>query len=338
MSVNSLDSSFNLGVQASKGTAATAYKTALATISGANARFDERQQLLEHPGSSSSIPWETKAVRARTGYLVPVNATFVLYPRFIGKVLHGFCGVSSVNNTTHYTHTFTPSTNANLAWLTAMHKFVGSSDLERKILDVRMTQLNIDASTEFIQCQFQGTGLSEGLAAGTETKVAEIETEISPYSGSIAWEAASLTLTSEIRGAQVQITQTFDENDRVLFSSTRTGLPRQRLNITGTVRGVDVDADTYEAYKTIKYGGTSGTAPSLTPSTGPLVLTFQSQSNISGAAVPYKLIINMPKVQWDFETPNSQNDDIVRLDATFTLVGDSSPAVTITLVNDQSVP
>jgi len=338
MSVNSLDASISVGVQSAKGTAATAYKTALATTSGVNARFDERPTLLEHPGSGSSVPWELKAVAERTGYLVPVNATFLLRPRFIGPVLRGVMGVSSVNNTTHYTHTFTPATNANLAWLTVLHKFVGDSDFERKITDVRLTQLNIDATLEQVQCQMQGMGLTEGIAAGTETKVAEIGTEISPYSGSVTWTIAGDAPTSTIRGAQVQITQTLDENDRVLFSQTRANLPRQRIAVTGTVRGVDIDADTYEAYKLTKYGSAAGTAPTLTAPTGPLTLTFQSLSNISGAAVPFRLTMAFAKVQWDLESPNANNDDTVRADITWRLVGDSSPAMTFTVVSDQATP
>lgn len=336
MAVNSLDSEFSIGVQSAKASAATAYITALATTSGADVRFDQRQQLLEHPGAGSAIPWENKAVRERTGYLAPVNATFLLRPRFIGKVVRGFCGVSSVNNTTHYTHTLTPATNANLAWLTVLTKYVGATNFERKITDVRLSQLSIDAQTDQIQCQMQGMGLVEGDAAGTETKVSEVSTEMSPYSGSITWAIAGTSITSSIRGAQVQITQTLDEEDRVLFSQTRADLPRRRIAVTGTIRGVDIDAQTFGAYKLAKRGSTSGTAPTLTASTGACTIVFQSFTNISGAAVPYSLSMAFAKVQYDLETPNSNNDDIVRADITFELVADSSPALTFVLVNDQA--
>lgn len=337
MAVQSLDSEFTIGVQSAKATAATAFITALATISGADVAFDERTPLKEHPGGSGTVPFDIKAAVERTGYKVPVNATFLLRPRFIGKVLRGFCQVSTVNNTTHYTHTFTPSTNAQLVWLTVLSKFFGTAtNFERRVLDVRPTQLSIDAQTDQIQCQLQGVGLSEGNSLGSETKVAEIATEMSPYSGSIAMTIAGTNLSVVIRGAQTQFTQTLEEDDRVLFSTVRPGLNRQSIGVTGTVRGIDMDEQTYDTYKLIVRGASAGTAPSLAAPTGPLTLVFQSLSNISGAAVPFSLTMAFPKVQYGLTTPNSQDDSFVRADPTWRLVADSTPAFTITLVNDQA--
>lgn len=336
MAVNSLDSEFSLGIQSAKDTAATAYVTALCTVSGADVTFDERTPLLEHPGGAGSIPFNIKAAVERTGYLVPVNATYLLRPRFMGKVLRSFCNVGTTNNTTHYTHLFTPATNAQLVWLTALSKFVGATNLERKITNVRLTQVGIDAQTDQIQCQIQGTGLVEGTAAGTETKTAEIATEMSPYSGSITWSIAGTSITHSIRGYNVEFTQTLEDDDKVLFSNTRADLIRKSIGATGTVRGVDIDAGTYNTYLLIKRNSAVGTEPSLTAATGPLHVSFQSLSNITGAAVPFRLTVAFAKVQYEIATPNSQNDDIVRADISWRMIADDSPPFSITLVNDQS--
>lgn len=336
MSVNSLDGEISIGTQSAKATAATAYRTCLATVSGGDVRFDERQPLKEHPGGAGIVPFDIKSAIERTGYLTPFNATFLLRPRFIGNVFRGIFDTSAVNNTTHFTHTFLPAENASLDWLSVLVKFVGTTSFERRLLDCRVTQLGIDAQTDQIQCTLQGLGLVEGDSLGSETKVAEIATEMSPYSGSITWSIAGTSITHNIRGANVQITQTLDEDDKILFSNTRADLARKSIGVTGTIRGINMDDGTYNVYKLVKRLATGGTAPSLSAPTGPLTLTFQSLSNISGAAVPFRLTMAFAKVQYDFETPNNNADDFVRADVGFRLIADSTPAMTFTLVNDQS--
>jgi hypothetical protein len=86
----------------------------------------------------------------------------------------------------------------------------------------------------------------------------------------------------------------------------------------------------------LKRGGTAGTAPSLTAVTGQLTSTFTSLANITGAAVPYSLSIDIAEVAWNMVAPNANGRDLVRSDITFQMLDTVATPVTITLVNDQA--
>ena len=336
MPANSLASAFSLGVQSAKDTAATTYHTALATISGADVLFDTQDPPLEHPAPATRSTLR-KSAPERVGYLAPVNATFLLHPRFIGRVLRamGFA-VSTVNNTTHYTHTFTIAADASVAWMTAIHLWSGATDLQRKITNLRGESLALNADLNQIQCVFQGVGLVEGNATGSETKVAEINTLLKPNTGSITFEVDGGGITTTYRGNQLNIAQQLDRDERVLHSSGRAGLSRLSIDATGTLQGIDIDLGTYEHWKEIKRGGTSGTAPSLTPVTGELSWQFTSADNISGAAVPYSLTTTVAEAAYDMVSPNANGQDLIRGDITWEMIDSSTPPLSIVLVNDQA--
>lgn len=335
MAANSLASSFSLGVQSAKDTAATTYHTALATVSGADPLFDVQEPPAEHPAPSSRSTLR-KSAPERVGYLAPVNATFLLHPRFIGRVLRamGF-GVSTVNNTTHYTHTFTIAADASVAWLTALHKWSGATDLERKVTNLRGESLAFNADLNQIQCVFGGVGLVEGNATGSETKVSEATTLLKPNTGSVTFEVGGSGISTTYRGNQMTIAQQLDRDERVLHSSGRAGLSRLSIDVTGTLQGIDIDLGTYAHWKALKRGG-AGTAPSLTAVTGLLSWQFTSAANITGAAVPYSLTTTLAEAAYDMVSPNANGQDLIRGDITYQMIDSSSSPLSIVLVNDQA--
>jgi hypothetical protein len=165
----------------------------------------------------------------------------------------------------------------------------------------RAIKVTVDAGVDEITCDMAGTGLVEGDSTGSETKVAETTVEISPTSGSATLTVGGATVASPIRGSQLDIEQTLDETDRVLFSSVRNSLPQQEIGVSGTVKGIDFDYNTYEWYRRIVRGGTSATAPTLTPASGTLTYNYTSTSNIPTGVVPYKFQITVPSIYWERE-------------------------------------
>lgn len=340
MSDNSLTSAISLGVQSAKGTAATAFKTALAEESSANAKFDFREPKFEHP-SAVNRATKVKAAQQRTGYTVPVAAKFLLRPRFIGTVLRGLgFAVATTGSSPAYTHTFTLATSTTDAWLSAIKKDTddGGGSFERKITDVRLDKLTVESGTDEIECDITGMGLAEALASGSETKVAETPVELSPSSGAATITVAGNTITSPIRGNSLEIGSALDDKDRVQFSSARNSLPRSDINVMGTLKGIDFDYSTYEWYYRTIYGGASGTgtAPVLTPAVGTVTWNYTSLSNIPTGVVPYKFQITVPSLYWEITDPKSSGNNFVRIDAKWTMIDDSSVPVTIVVVNDQA--
>lgn len=337
MPANSILSAFSLGLQTNASTAATLYTTAIATQSGADVVFDELEPEPEHPGVAARST-ARKFATERTGYLATVNATMRLRPRIIPRLLQamGFA-VSSTDNTTHYTHTIKIANDASMGWMSAIHKMDnGSSALNRLIKQVRGETLtfNWDAAAGTSTAEFAGVGLSEGNTAGTETLSDEIDVSLSAYTGSLAVEHATVGVTTTTRNESITFTQELDRNDRVLHTAGRAGLPRLSLDITGTLGGVDIDQGTYEWYKRIKRGGTAGTAPSLSATTGELVVTYTSLTNIPGAAVPYSVKFTFPEVEFFMETPNASGSDLIRADITWAMLDTSADPVEIEVVND----
>lgn len=337
MPANSILSAFSLGLQADAATAATLYTTAIATQSGGDVEFDERESEPEHPGPASRST-ARKFATERTGYLSPVNATVRLRPRIIPRLFQamGFAVVTG-NDTTHYTHTIKIANDAAMGWMSAIHKMSnGSADLIRLFKQVRGETLtfNWDAAAGTSNAEFAGVGLTEGNAAGTETLSGEIDVPLSAYTGSIVTEHANVAVTTTTRTESMTITQELERNDRQLHAMARAGLPRLSLDITGTFGGVDIDQGTYEWYKRIKRGSTGGTAPSLNPTTGELVFSYASLENIAGAAVPYSITVTLPEVEYTFETPSASGSDLIRADINWAMLDTSSDCITVVVVND----
>lgn len=339
MSTNSLNSSISLGVQSGKGTAATAYKTSLAQDSSAMPKFDVHEPKLEHPAPAARAT-KVKAAQQRTGYTVDLAAKFLLRPRFIGMVLRGLgFGVAATGTSPAYTQTFTLAAASADPWLTALVKLVddGGTSLERKITDVRLNKLTVEASEDEINCDIAGIGLAEGLATGSETKVAESTAEISPSAGSATITLGGATIASPIRGTTLEIASTIDDKDRVQFSAVRNSLPRSNIDVSGTLKGIDIEYNSYEWYYRTIYGNTSGTAPVLTAAVGTLTYNYTSLANIPTGVVPYKMTVTVPSLYWEMTgEPKSSGNNMVRVDMKWTMIDDSSTPVTIALVTDQA--
>ena len=336
MSANSLVASYSMGIQSAKGTAATAYKTALSTDSTVNVKFDEREPPLEHPAPAARAT-NRKIATLRTGYMVPVGNSFLARPRYLGTCLRaaGFA-VSTVNNTTHYTHTFTLADRTAFAWATVIHKIIGATNLERKVTDVRLETFSLNADTKEIKGETAGFGLLEGDASGSETKVSEIAVELSPAAGSATIVVGGATVASPLRGMTFEVKNEFDQEDKALFSSARVDAPQMGLDITGTLGGVDFDYGTYEMYRRIVRGGTSATAPSLVSATGALSFAYQSASNITGAAVPYSLSVALDTVDYMFQDVQASGNEMIRGDINWAMIDGVTTPITIVLVNDQA--
>ena len=183
---NSLGSSFAVGVQGAKGTAATTLHELIATDSSLAPEFEYRDTRLEHPSTGGTTSWAMANTDQVTGYIGRASVTFPLRPKGIVPVLQatGF-GVATVNNSTHYTHTLTQGTDAAHKWVTAMWK-VDDSDAAYYVrgVDGRCTSLTISVSTEEIMCTAEFGFLTVAAYSTSQpTYVAEQSDEIVPWVG-----------------------------------------------------------------------------------------------------------------------------------------------------------
>lgn len=336
MSSNSLTSSLNLGVQAAYGTTAATFNTALATVSSLNVEFDTQEPRLEHP-SSVARSTAVKTAPLRKSYATMLEATFALYPNFLGTVLRGLgMGVSSVDGTGYYTHTFTIALDAACPYLSVLHKMVGTSaSLERLSKNVQISQLSIEAGVDEIMCNITGEGDVEGNAVGDEVKAAETAIELATATGTYTPIIGGDTSTAAVHGSHTfTIENALKSRQRRLWSTTYTPSVRESIGASGTLSGIDIDADTYEYYQNIQRGGSGGTAPSLTPATGSMAFNYKSASVIGVTAAYYSLTVTLPSVYWTLANFQSSGNELIRCDATYTMVDNVATPLTIVLVNN----
>lgn len=339
MSDNSLTSALSAGIQSGIGVAATAYKTALAEDSSVSVKFDVRAPKFEHP-SPVTRATKVKIAEQRVGYMGMFDVKFLMRPRFIGTMLRGAgFAVATTGSSPAYTHTFTITTPALGAFLSIIG--LDTSDLggtfERKLIDAKVSKLSIDAGVDEIDCTASGSSLSEGDSLGTETKVAEIPVEISPTSGSATLTIGGVSVTSPLRGSSLDIENTLDDKDRVLFSPLRNSLFQSDIGVSGTLKQIDFDYNGYEVWRRIVRGSGVATSPSITPAAGTLTYNYVSLSNIPSGVVPYKFQITVPSLYWEISgEPKASGNNKIRLDAKWTMIDDSSTPVTIVVVNDQA--
>ncbi|MCB0073854.1 MAG: hypothetical protein KDE20_20440, partial [Caldilineaceae bacterium] len=115
-------------------------------------------------------------------------------------------------------------------------------------------------------------------------------------------------------------------------------LPPTGLGITGRIGGVDIDWETYDR---IVRGAAAGTSPSASQAIAAIDYTYATLANISGAAVPYSVQVEIPYVEIELDPAGFEGAgaDLVRWAFTYEMADDKSlldttEPITITVVND----
>lgn len=319
-----------VAAQGSKGTAAsTGFHAMRLGSSHVLPVFDYEEAMNEHTGVHQRAS-SRQSTPDRVSQRHNVELDGFLYPNAFGTLLQGMgFNASTTDQTTYKQHAFTKANVDAAKYLTIMDALLpGSARFERKIKDVRLTQLQLAATRQSIRMTAQGLGLDEAIAAGTETVAADINERILPVKGTMTFGALAL---GEPRGHTVTITRSVDEEDQKNHSFARADLPETGFEINGEMTGLDLSLN---AYKRLNWGGTSGTAPDVVVVTDTLVYEWQSARDISGAAVPYSVNFSFLKVEFRMTNIRAQGEDIVRMDASYHMIDDSASApVTITHKN-----
>lgn len=324
-----------LAKQSGQNTAATTLFKALATVSRAAPIKDQRQVRVEHPASASRYT-RRKSKTQTPSYLGGANASFALYPKFIGAALLA-CGfqVTTVDNTTYYTHTFTLGSAAAHKWMTAAWYVPTSTAFTTRLIDARAQSLNVNGTTDEILCDMVMRSLSQGQMSGSPTYTAEESEEILPWLGSRTLTINGKSITENVQGCNLQITNNLDQNRRSLWTPNRTDLPPTDIDVGVVLTDIDLTKDLYYASF---YGATGGSAVDLDPVVGSLEWEWQSANNISGAGVPYRFAVDIPSVEF-FPDPDSmpaQNADVMTMNINAFMTDDVTTPISIELDNDVS--
>lgn len=319
-----------VAVQSAKGTAATTgFHAMRLTRSSAQPVFDYEEAMNEHTGVHQRAS-NRQSTPDRISQRFDIGTDGLLYPNAIGTLFVGLgLNVSTADQTTYKRHTITKANVDAAKYLSFMHALLpGAARFERKIKDVRLTQLQFAASRTNIRVTTDMIGLDEATAAGTETVAADVNERILPVTGSSTFGTLAL---GEPRSHTITFTRPVDEEDQKQHSFARADLPETGFEVNGEMMGLDLSFNTY---KKLAWGGTGGTAPDTLVVTDTLVTLWESARDISGAVVPYSLKIALAKAEFRLGNFEAQGDGIVRCDANYRMIDDSAGApVTATLDN-----
>lgn len=330
MGISSLNAALSYGVQADKDTAATALQTGLKTRSTMpKPTWDTYDPGPEHPGPSDRNTSRRSATQ-RTGYIAPFGSTGVLYPRLIGYQLRaaGF-DVATTDETTHFSHEFTIATGADHAYISAVWAL---DTWTRMVKGARLQSLAFSATPQRIEITDSGIGMVSGPVTGSPTYTAEMDIPIKPTigSGSILIGGIELT-TGAIKGHQWTVTNALDTEDYQLWVEGRNDIPQTEIGLAGSFDELDIDKTLYEKVVT---GGVSDGAPDSASVMAVLDILYQSAENITGAAVPYSLQMEVEDVELDLGDFEATGSEIVRGSIDYEMIDLSAVPLKFTLIND----
>lgn len=317
--------------QAAKATPATVgFHTMFATVSASAPEYEYVENENYHPGIHARASTQN-AAPVRIAYRIPVSCTFWMHPNGIVPMLIGMGFLDTPSDQTTYTrHTMVKADVDDALYLSMLHRIgEGTGAFERKISAVRGTQLTISAARNQLQCAFTGMGLSEATSVGTETITAEDVEPLLPTKGSLTWGALALGTPRE---HNITIARPVDEEDHLLHAFGRNDSPETGFSISGEMRGLDLS---FDFYKKLVWGGTSGTGASEAIVTDSLTIIYFSANNISGAAVPFKFSLALTKVEARIGNFQASGNNIIRADVSWRMIDDSASApATILVEND----
>ena len=326
---SSLEAFFAIGIQSSKGTAATTLYKGLATVSALEPIVSYRDNRTEHPAAASV--WLRTGYQTITNVLSGARVTFALRPKMIVPVLQAFgYQVSTADNTTYYTHTLTQGTNAQHKWATIAWSVPDSDGaFVTRGVDMRGTTLSIEVSTDEIICTAEFRGLTIEPMSGSPTYVTEQTDEMVPWLGARTTMSAGISgstysIVERIRGMTINVENVLREDDRALWEPTQTTLSRESHDVNYSLTDINMSDSVYEA---LVYGSNGGTSVSTAVRTGDINVYWESADNISGAATPYRFSIDTPAVQviYDEGSAEANGTDIMTVSATANVIGTGTP-------------
>lgn len=323
---------FRVGKQSAKGTAATAYLTALAEQSQINARRDAVQQSAEH-GIATTRTTDHKAPTSFGSYLVTGSLRQNAYTTTLGLLLLGAgFKVTTTGAGASKVHTFKIANRNELTWLSLLSTI---GDTPRRAVDVRVNTLGLEVSPDTARWNAGFLGLTLDNAAGTETFTTEDTNKLSPAIGSLVLTVGGQeivnTTTDQIQRITMDIANPLSEDERALFTPKRSDLPQTGLGISGKIEGLELDYTTTYAY--LMRNGASTGEPHMEAATGSLVFKLESPADIAGDTVPYSLEVTLGSIEVTLDDFAAEGNNIVRWNTSYRVIDNITDPAVIALVN-----
>lgn len=343
-SPSSLTTRIGFGAQTVKGTYPTTnIQLARGNSADSAPEFDyvenENQMIGVHERATSA-----QSIAERSSVSVPVDYDLGLYPKSLAHLLFGigFVPGTAVTASGVSTHKLVKSNQSDAPYITNYLRMgAGASKFTRQIQDVRLSQLVITLNKgNGATVRATGMGLSEtGIADGSYSVVAEVDTQFQPFLGGFIWNLAvsggSDYNFGIMREHVITIDRPIEQDDQLLHNFGRNDNQEMSFGVMGDVRGLEFDINVYNE---LYYGGV-GSIVAATPSvisvlTG-LTLELNTGRFIPSTSTPYKFIINIPKAEIRMTNFSARGNEIIRADCRWKMIDDAAtPPIRVELAND----
>jgi hypothetical protein len=241
---------------------------------------------------------------------------------------------NGVTGTVAKKHVGTIADRAAAKWLTAIHSYGEGADLfSLMATDARIEQLVIEANTRGVMATFAGLGIKETAATGSETGTVDNEAMLLPSKGACTINIEGAAFTTSLRGLRFLISNPTDKNEQNLFSLERSDLPSTGIECGFAAQGLDLD---YSVYRKLKWGGASGTTPTVNAVKGDITFRFQSAENIATDNVPYEFEIMIPRCEFRMGNFQARGRELIRFDLAGLMIDDENSftnPITMNLIN-----
>lgn len=335
------EGSLSLAIQGTKGTPASAnFITALVEDSGLNPEIDRADAPVVHGlASGTQRPTATRGLPRLTGFTGNGTYKGPVYARILPILLVGAgFKLTTVNNTTYYTHTLTIAKRDEWKYITALHKM---GAMEMRAADARIPQLSIGGDPEGLAAEATLTSILIDEAAGTETKTNESGVELYPHTGSVSLildpggddiEIAYSGGETASGAEMVTIDNTLLTDQKRMHRNTRASLPTDAMTVSLAASGMDANWDWINY---IRSGAVDEMIPALENVLAAYDSKFESAALIPGAIVPYSWRTQIPKLVMTVDPIQLSGSTPVRIGYGGTMYDDgSTEPITITVVND----
>jgi hypothetical protein len=342
--MNSLTTTFAMGVQSDKDTLETDAQAFVATSVNGNPDFDmiENQNQMvgihERATAQQSVP-------ERTGISVPLSWEFGLYPRSLGVALSGIGFVEDTpvlkGGTGVYVHKFVKSNQSDAPQATAYIKMGSSANsFSRQVDAVRMSQMEWTLNRQGAMASAEGLGLNERRVANAPvdyTVNPEVLSMIMPFTGNIEWVSVDDPLTTAYNfGCAREETITFDReietDDQCLHDYQRNDNQELSFALSGAARGIDFSE---EFYRYLVYGGIANITPGRATILTGMKMRWETSALISGEDQAYRLLMYVRKAEVRLANFRAQGNSVIRADMSWRMIDDDTePPVSVQLEND----
>lgn len=244
-------------------------------------------------------------------------------------------GTAVITVTTAIRHYLTLADADEESWLSILSIMGDDTDeLGRVILDAKVDSYELAMDPSGLNYSASGLARSEGLDAGTEVVIQDVDALLNPSTGNFTLTSSDFTPATFgcPRTHTLTLGNPLDDAEQCLHTYYRSGFSPQGKVYGGSLGGMIFSSNAFlEHY----YGSVSGTEPEFTVREAGLNFKFETQKYIGATAIPYSVEYNLDPIQVVMRPFDVQDGGQITWEAEYKVVDRAAASpIWVAVVND----